>query len=106
MGINPFDRVNLGWDGLFGPRTMFYQLHPSPSPSSSSSGGDGRLVEKLQVPVLQLNENEGIFRSRTIELGTVAVIILGFGWVLWKLGLVVRSSGKTKNEKEAEKKTE
>ena len=106
MGINPFDRVNLGWEGLFGPRTMFYQLHPSPSPSSSSSGGDGRLVEKLQVPVLPLNENEGIFRSRTIELGTVAVIILGFGWVLWKLGLVVRSSGKTKNEKEAEKKTE
>ncbi|KAL4870544.1 hypothetical protein BDV12DRAFT_55716 [Aspergillus spectabilis] len=86
MSMNPFDRVNLGWEGLFGPRTMFYQLHPSP-------GDDGVLVERLDVPVLALKEGEGVFGSRIIELGTVAVIVLGFLWVLLKLGLVARSSG-------------
>ncbi|KAL5342912.1 protein pbn1 [Aspergillus crustosus] len=85
MSMNPFDRVNLGWEGLFGPRTMFYQLHPSP-------GANGALVERLDVPVLALNERDGIFGSRAIELGTVAVISLGFLWVLLKLGLVARSS--------------
>lgn len=96
MGINPFDRVNLGWEGLFGPRTMFYQLHPA---SSADDGGD-HLVEKLDVPVLQLNEEQGLFRSKTIELGTVVVIVLGFAWVLWKLGLVVRSSSSAKKSKQ------
>ena len=28
MSVNPFDRVNLGYDGLFGARTMFYHLSP------------------------------------------------------------------------------
>ncbi|EAA63925.1 hypothetical protein AN2240.2 [Aspergillus nidulans FGSC A4] len=87
MGVNPFDRINLGWEGLFGPRTMFYQLHPSPSPEG------GNLVEELEVPVLTLKENSGIFNSQVIELGTFAVISIGFLWVLWKLGLVARSSG-------------
>ncbi|KAL4807770.1 protein pbn1 [Aspergillus unguis] len=87
MGVNPFDRVNLGWEGLFGPRTMFHQLHPLPS------SNDGITVENLDVPVLALNEREGIFTSRAIELGTVAVITLGFLWLLWKLGLVARLSG-------------
>ncbi|KAL4788085.1 PIG-X [Aspergillus varians] len=84
MGTNPFDRVNLGWEGLFGPRTMFHQVHPSPSHEG------GILVEKLDVPVLK---EGGIFGSKAIELGTIAVISLGFLWVLWKLGFVARSSG-------------
>ncbi|PLB43188.1 PIG-X-domain-containing protein [Aspergillus steynii IBT 23096] len=84
MGTNPFDRVNLGWDGLFGPRTMFYQLNPSHKQE--------RLVEDLDVPVLQLKE-DGFFQGKTIELGTVVIVTLGLLWVLWKLGLVVRSSG-------------
>jgi hypothetical protein len=66
---------------------MFYQLHPSPSREG------GNLVEELKVPVLTLKENSGIFNSQVIELGTVVVISLGFLWVLWKLGLVARSSG-------------
>lgn len=90
MGINPFDRVNLGWEGLFGPRTMFYQVHPGDE--------DVYLYEKVTVPVLQLDEKEGLFRSKTIELGTVAVIVLGFLWVLWKLGLVVSSSSGKKSK--------
>ncbi|KAL1968948.1 hypothetical protein VTN77DRAFT_782 [Rasamsonia byssochlamydoides] len=93
MGINPFDRVNLGWEGLFGPRTMFFQLHPSLSSS--------RFVEDIQVPVLKeapLVAEEGassrsLQTAQQIELGTVLVIVLGFVWVLWRLGLVVRSSG-------------
>lgn len=90
MGINPFDRVNLGWEGLFGPRTMFYQVHP---------GDEGvYLYEKVTVPVLQLDEKEGLLRSKTIELGTVAVIVFGFLWVLWKLGFVVFSSSGKKSK--------
>ncbi|KAL2852952.1 PIG-X [Aspergillus pseudoustus] len=87
MAMNPFDRVNLGWEGLFGPKSMFYQLHPSPNSE------DALLVEELEVPVLTLKEADGLFQSRVIELGTVAVLGLGFLWVLWKLGLVARSSG-------------
>ncbi|OJJ64923.1 hypothetical protein ASPSYDRAFT_138311 [Aspergillus sydowii CBS 593.65] len=95
MGTNPFDRVNLGWEGLFGPRTMFYQLHPS------SGYEKGVLVEDLDVPVLTLKEGGSIFESQVIELGTVAVIVLGFLWVLWKLGLVTRSSGIRPQQKRA-----
>lgn len=83
MGVNPFDRTNLGWDGLFGARTMFYQLHPK----------SDRLVEELEVPVLRLKDGEGLFKARNIELGTSVVIMLGFFWVLWRLGRVAWSSG-------------
>ncbi|KAE8354294.1 protein pbn1 [Aspergillus coremiiformis] len=96
MGVNPFDRVNLGWEGLFGTRTMFYQLHPS----------SDRLVEELEVPVLQLND-EGFFQSKVIELGTVIAIGLGLLWVLWKLGLVARSSEpRPQNRNNKQEKTE
>ncbi|RDH35167.1 PIG-X [Aspergillus welwitschiae] len=91
MGTNPFDRVNLGWDGMFGPRTMFYQVHPS--------GEKTRHVEDLNVPVLRLEER-GFFSSKTVELGTMAAIVLGLLWVLWKLGSVARSSGQKKSDKE------
>lgn len=94
MGVNPFDRVNLGWEGLFGPRTMFYQLDPSPS------GQQNRLVEEITVPVLPMKDGEdGARQARTIEIGTVATILLGFAWVLWKLGLVAWSSGTSRGKK-------
>lgn len=83
MGVNPFDRTNLGWDGLFGSRTLFYQLHPL----------SDRLVEELDVPVLRLKDGEGLFKARNIELGTSVVIALGFFWVLWRLGRGAWSSG-------------
>lgn len=88
MGINPFDRVNVGYDGLFGPKTMFFQLHPD---TQNSSG----LVAELPVPVLQTAEGDVAWFAKTVnqvELGTVVVIVLGFVWVLWKLGAVVKSS--------------
>lgn len=102
---NPFDRVNLSWEGLFDPQTMFYQLHPAPS----KNGDVGRLVEELRVPVLRLGNDDSIFSTKAIELGTVMVITLGLIWVLWKLGSVVRSSGTAVGERrhqEKEKKDE
>jgi hypothetical protein len=82
MGVNPFDRTNLGWDGLFGPRTMFYQLHPESK----------HLVSSVEVPVLKLT-GEGMFNAKNVELGTCVAVVLGFLWVLWRLVRVAWSSG-------------
>lgn len=78
--INPFDRVNLGYDGLFGPRTLFFHLNPE-----VESGG--RLINSLEVPVLDLD------KSLYVQAGTAGVVLLGFGWVLWCLFGVWRRSG-------------
>lgn len=71
--VNPFDRVNLGYDGLFGPRTMFYHLEVQPL--------NGMMVEELDVPVLDTTAAG----SAWVESGTVLAVMLGFIWVLWKL---------------------
>ena len=78
MSTNPFDRVNLGYDGLFGPRTMFYHFHPN----GTGDGISGKLFEILEVPTLDLK------RATWLESGTVCIVLLGFLWVIWKLGLV------------------
>ncbi|KAL2074922.1 hypothetical protein VTL71DRAFT_8702 [Oculimacula yallundae] len=91
---NPFDRVNLGYDALFGPRTLFFHLSPSLSESGSVHGLDGegagvgkRLVNRLNVPVLDLD------RSRWVERGTALGVALGFAWVCWCLLRGWRGSG-------------
>jgi hypothetical protein len=71
--VNPFDRVNLGFEGLFGSRTMFYHLDPA--------AGMGKLVERLDVPVLDL---KGV-GAQWVESGTVVVVLLGWCWVVWKM---------------------
>lgn len=76
--VNPFDRTQLGYDGLFGPRTMFYHLDPAPAPGGESGG---RLVERISVPVLDAQAAS----SSTIEVVTLITIALGFLWVLLKL---------------------
>lgn len=95
--VNPFDRVNLGYEGLFGSRTMFYHLQPRPPAASGSSprgafvvgnGGthrdvEGRMVLKIQVPVLNLGGSW--VTSEWVEWGTVMAVLIGFGWVLWRL---------------------
>ena len=94
MNTNPFDRVNLGYDGLFGPRTMFYHFHPN----GTGDGIRGKLVEILEVPTLDPKV------ATWLESGTVFIVLLGFLWVIWKLGLVairqervrIASSKKTK----------
>jgi len=81
MSTNPFDRVNLGYEGLFGPKTLFYHV-----PSR-----DRELVAEIEVPVLSVTE-EG---ARWVEYGTGVAVLLGFGWVLWALfGPVKASAGK------------
>lgn len=85
FNINPFDRVNLGYDGLFGPRTMFYHLSPKGSSQGQGNGTDGYSV--IDIPVLKLGY------TGFVEVGTAAVILLGFGWVMWKLLLVWRMEG-------------
>ncbi|MCJ1337477.1 protease B nonderepressible form [Bachmanniomyces sp. S44760] len=108
MTTNPFDRVNLGYDGLFGTRTMFYHLQPLPrilppgtpgtlpttplaTTGNNSTPGRLSLLERIEVPVLRLDLD-----GRTagfIERGTMLVVGLGVIWVLWKLWVVVRSEG-------------
>lgn len=75
MSNNPFDRVNLGYDGLFGPKTMFYHLRPQRNLSDSSE----ILLERLQVPVFDMS------KSHWVETGTVTVIGLALVWILGKL---------------------
>ncbi|KXT04867.1 hypothetical protein AC578_3424 [Pseudocercospora eumusae] len=71
MSTNPFDRVNLGYDGLFGPKTMFYHVPPSPA--------DDVLVERLSVPFLDP------IKAGWAPLGTSIVVLLGFVWICYKL---------------------
>ena len=81
--VNPFDRVNIGYDGLYGPRTMFYHLQPKPVSSE-------RIVERLVVPVYATDTTS----ANTIQFGTLLVILAGFLWVTVRLlpGLKVEIS--------------
>ena len=81
MNVNPFDRVNMGYDGLFGPRTMFYHLEPD-----VQSVDDHALISSLQVPVLDQD------KMSFVQAGTVGVVLLAALWLLFKIGLVVRES--------------
>lgn len=76
LATNPFDRTRLGYDGLFDVNTVFWHLEPRPPPLPV---GTTRLVLGVDVPVLDIE------RSGWIGAGTAAVILLGFGWVVWKL---------------------
>ena len=81
--------MNLGYDGLFGPRTLFYHLSPSPPSLAGDGKADGKLVNTLDVPVLDLD------RSRFVEVGTAMGVLMGFAWVCWCLLGVWRGSGYT-----------
>lgn len=77
MSTNPFDRVNLGYENLFGQRNMFYHLQPAQSTAVSASGG--QMIEDLQVPVLAQGWDG------YVEAGTVGCVFLGVLWLMWKL---------------------
>lgn len=77
---NPFDRLGLGYDDLFGPTTAFWHVTPQPEVGN-------RLTNAIMVPVLK----DGA--SAWVGSGTAAVVTLGFAWVLWKLLSVYRTSG-------------
>ncbi|KAI9167406.1 Protein PBN1 [Paramyrothecium foliicola] len=80
---NPFDRPELGYDNLFDEDTVFWHVAPKPI-----SGG--RLTNIITVPVLQSGG------SSWIALGTAAVVMLGFTWVLWQLFAIYWKSGSKK----------
>lgn len=76
MSVNPFDRTNLGYDGLFGERTMFYHVEPSIH---------DHLVETIKVPVLDMQY------AGLIEWGTLVAVLLGTAWVGWKVwGIIAK----------------
>ncbi|KAI1333792.1 PIG-X [Xylariaceae sp. FL0016] len=90
---NPFDRVNLGYDGLFGPRTLFWHVTPKSQNVDTPS-------HQVRVPVLDLD------KSSWISAGTSAVVILGFAFVVMKLlSLYLRTGyGAKASAKQQEKK--
>lgn len=69
---SPFERVSLGYDGLFGPRTVFWHVDPQPK-----SGG--RLTNTIKVPVLDTQ------KAGWVNIGSSVAILIGFGWLVWKL---------------------
>ncbi|KAL8734923.1 MAG: hypothetical protein Q9166_001275 [cf. Caloplaca sp. 2 TL-2023] len=90
---NPFDRINLGYEGLFDPQTIFYHLEPRPM-------GEGvNLVIQVQVPVIDL---EG---TRWVESGTIGIVVLGAMWVIWKFLRASLSNWRSK-ETSVEKKVQ
>lgn len=86
MAVNPFDRIHLGYEGLFGLKTRFMAVPPA-----ERGNGTGRLVEWIDVPVLDMRK-AGWMESGTV--GTVVLAFLGLCWVLFG-GL---SGGKGKME--------
>ncbi|KAI7652719.1 PIG-X-domain-containing protein, partial [Hortaea werneckii] len=75
FAVNPFDRTNLGYDGLFGPKTMFYHVPPILPEEQQTRG----LVEKFKAPVLEPED------AWWVQSATFVVVLVGFAWVLWKL---------------------
>lgn len=78
---SPFDRINLGYDGLFGPRTLFWHLDPVTTP------GVDQLIVEGKVPVLDLD------KSRSINMVTSIVVVVGFAWVAYRLLMVYLKTG-------------
>lgn len=78
---NPFEKVNLGYDGLFGSRTVFWHVEPRPALGRSS------LTNTIKVPVLDTDKAEWV------SGGTSLAVLLGFGWIVWKLLGVLAKSG-------------
>ncbi|KAF2275203.1 protein pbn1 [Westerdykella ornata] len=76
MSSNPFDRRHLGFEGLFGVRTRFVHVPPA---ISSGGDGNGKLVEWIDVPVLDLRG------ARWVEVGTVGAVVLAFLGICWVL---------------------
>lgn len=82
---SPFERVNLGYDGLFGPRTVFW--HVDPSTQGAAAVGGAKLLSEVRVPVLDVD------KTGWVSVGTAAAVLLGFGWISWKLLSVYLRTG-------------
>ena len=92
MSANPFDRKHLGYEALFGPKTRF--MHVQPSQERLEDGTRRRMVERIDVPVLDTR------KSGWVEAGTVGVVVLAFLGLCWVL---FRKTGGRKVEDEKKK---
>lgn len=100
MNVNPFDRLHLGYEALFGPRTRFMHVPPAIEGSANASpNGKGRLVEWIDVPILDLR------KTRFVEMGTVGAVVLAFLGLCWVLFGNV-GERKERRRKEEGKKTQ
>ncbi|KAG7114950.1 Protein pbn1 like protein [Verticillium longisporum] len=86
----PFERANLGYDALFGPKTVFWHVEPRPR------AGD-RLLSHVRVPVLDADD------APWVRVGTAAAVVLGFGWVLWVLVRAFLATGHSRQTGSAKK---
>ncbi|KAF2966866.1 hypothetical protein GQX73_g6699 [Xylaria multiplex] len=77
---SPFDRANLGYDGLFGPRTLFWHVTPELE-------GRGDFNHQIRVPVLDLK------KTQWVSTGTAAVVLVGFAYIIFKLASVYWRTG-------------
>lgn len=75
--LNPFDRRHLGYEALFGPKTRF--MHVQPLSEKGADGARGKLVETIDVPVLDTR------KVGWVESGTVGVVVLAFLGLCWVL---------------------
>ncbi|KAJ5006239.1 Protein pbn1 [Colletotrichum sp. SAR 10_66] len=98
---SPFERVNLGYDALFGPRTVFWHVEPVGA-SEGGDGGGSRLTSSVRVPVLEAGQ------AGWVRMGTAGAVMLGFAWVLWRLVAAYSRTGYGKGAaaKAEEKKTQ
>lgn len=87
---NPFDRVHLGYEGLFGPKTRFMTVQPEVK-------GEQELVEWIKVPVLDTRQAGWVGPG---TMGAVFVAFLGLCWVLFGSG----ANKVGKGEKETQRK--
>ncbi|KAK4899174.1 protease B nonderepressible form [Elasticomyces elasticus] len=112
MSTNPFDRVDIGYDGLFGPRTMFYHFSPSVGATGGSHAGgiraggvgggmggvgagigQGVLESVIRVPVLEPGW------GGMVQWGTLGAVVGGLGWVCWGLVRGMGGTGKKGGKK-------
>lgn len=86
MGNSPFDRTRLGWEQWFPEPTMYHYLSPAE--------GEGAW-KQIEVPVLDLRS------AQIVKWGTVAAILGGFLWVVYK---IILSAIGSKEDVKVEKK--
>ncbi|GAP89684.1 putative protein pbn1 protein [Rosellinia necatrix] len=77
---NPFDRANLGYDGLFEPETVFYHVNPM-------AEGNDSINHRINVPVLDSN------KTKWVSTGTAAAVLIGFAYIVFKLASVYWKTG-------------
>ena len=97
FGVNPFDRKGVG-EGSFGERTGFWWLSPEgngpeggigeETGAESGSGRESGLMMNVSVPVLDTSA----VTAPWIDSVTMAVVTMGFAWIVWRLVRHIRAS--------------